>query len=323
MDNLILPISINPPYCTYHEQAFPLGIMEANGINVKEWLCNESLVLRSPCWDTIQAQCIDKISFIEYGPIISESFDIFPSDLYNNPQFIINRITELLRTGYYISGYANYKAIPSKDDKRLQEDRVSNIQIYGVDFPEKSFFCIGYNNNISWSYKPYKVKWNHFIDSQRMRNDERFGFTILKFNKKYRYELNKDTTKKFIVDFLHSEYDYSYNVKFKDYKYGINAQHQYIEYLNTIMQNKKRLDLRNSRSLMEFKNVVFYFLKNYIVNADAKDYNYLVGLYDRYRQHHMLCLKYNIQNNCSSLDRNIFNLEQTFVEEQNILEQLI
>lgn len=322
MEKISLPLSNAPPYCTYHEQAFPLGIMKAHGINVKDWICNETLVLRSPRWDLVQAQCVDKLSFVDYGPIISEAFFIFPKELCDTPMKVINRIIELLADGYYISGYANFRAITSDGGLGPNEKEfIFNIQIYGVDFLKREFLCIGYNR---WIYKPYTVTWDQFIESQKKRSDERLVFSKLKFNNNYHFSFDSDNAKRFIIDYLCSRYDYSYNNDYKNYKYGVEAQYRYIDYLKIVKDNNYQIDARNSRSIMEFKNIVYYYLCRYHVLGSGTTLPLLINkIYSGYEQHHLSCVKCILKDNYKELDRIIANFERTTVKENDLLAQII
>lgn len=317
MDKILLPFNTRPPFTAYHEQAFPLGIMEANGINVNDWLCSESLVLRSPSLDLLQAQCVDKVSFAEYGPIISNVCYFYPYELNNKPQTVIERIINLISDGYYLSGYANYRAIPNNSAYR-RYDRSFNLQIFGVNCISKTINCISY---ISDNYRPFEITWDQFVESQRLQDLERIPFFMLKFNNDYHFQFNKTKAKMHVSDFLHSRNDFSNNEEYIDFKYGVSAQKRYLEYLKRVSKKEYKFDPRNSRSLMEFKKVIIHLIKNHFSEEIEFDMSYLSELINDYDRHHLLCVKSLIQNDSHYYMRAIENLEETFKIEASYLEQ--
>jgi len=317
MDKILLPFNNKPPYTAYHEQAFPLGIMEAHGINVNDWLCSESLVLWSPSLDLLQAHCSDRVSFAKYGPIISNVCFFYPYELINNPQAVIERIIGLISDGYYLSGYANYRAIPN-NSAYGRFDRSFNLQIYGVNCISKTFNCISY---ISDNYRPFDITWDQFVESQRLQDLERIPFFTLKFNNEYRYQFDLIKAKKNLSDFLNSRYDFSNNEEYSDFKFGASAQERYLDYLKSCSQKEYKFDARNSRSLMEFKKVIFHLIKKHFSEEVKLNFSCLSELFNNYNRHHLLCVKSLIQNDYHYFKRAIKNLEETFKVETSHLKQ--
>lgn len=321
MGKKVLPLDNKPPYMTFHEQAFPLGIISANGIDTREWLCGNTLVLCSPNSELIQAQCTDKLSFLNEGPLICEKIWLYPNDVLNHESLVVKRIINLIESGFYISGYANFRCIPMNKAYN-NYDRVFNIQIYGFDTEQELLYCIGYIDN--WVYKPYRISFTQFLDSQKAREDERFEFTKIKFNEQYSFSFDKRKTISFLNAFLESKYAYSYLPDFEGYKYGIEAQNVYLDYLNTVMNQHGVIDVRNSRSLFEFKKMVLYYFQ--IQKDDPKclgEEKWFQMIYKPYEEQHFLCMKYNLTRDAKLISDTLVLLMEAFKKEELILKEYI
>ncbi len=320
MCKCILPISHKCSYSTFHEQAFPIGIMEAHNIDTKKWIGTTHLELKYS-----DDELISPISgyFIKFnnGPFISSFFTIYANDLFYYPNIIISNICEIIQNEGYIRGVTNFYAIHTNDAYQ-KEDNIFNLCMYGFDINQKVLYCIGYTKN--QVYEKYNISFDEFINSLKLIYEDKIEFEVLQMNPQYKYSFKWENVKKYISNYLlsKSECEESIYDNCTNFFYGKEAENEYIKYLKRIVKEKKEIDVRNGRSLKEYKSVIKYLLEIYPYTDSINIKNFL-SIYEKYDLHQTLCIKYNIEKKENIVDRIINCLSSAFDEEYQLLNMFL
>ena len=118
----MLPFVLDVPSISYHNKAFPLGVMKANLKNFDCWICNKLI------------QCVYEPVHIRYNLFnediwsnrenitTTQSFHVSP-DIFQYSSFdILGIVKDMLNHGYYVGGVSL-----KKDQIELEKKRYKNI----------------------------------------------------------------------------------------------------------------------------------------------------------------------------------------------------
>lgn len=314
----ILPFEVDVPSITYHNKAFPLGVIKANIPQFDIWICNK---LINCVYESCKNACNlydEDIWDLKNNLIIPQSFHIIP-EIFQCPSFdIISIAKDMINHGYYIYGLYNELYIQGKSAYH-NYDFVHDYLIYGYDDDIKSFKSVGYLKN--QKYKRYNINYDDFHNSLKHFCFSRLSIHFHKINFNFQPQINISLITNAINDYLLSQQNSS-NIKTDDI-YGINVWHKLAEQILTT--SNSALDIRSFRAFVEHKAIMhlrFKILSSDYVSTELSE-AYYTQVYTETEMVYNLSLKYNITH-----DENLLLKINTYIQkicqaEQKILEKIL
>lgn len=155
----ILPLNINPVIKTYPFNAFYLGILEANGLDVSDILISEFLNLHCYYYQNDWHIDFGGSGFVEKKRFITK-YDIIIKTIN------INQIKSKIDNDFYLMLNLNEKNL-GVSEIHWDYNRCHDWLIYGYDDSCSEFYCCGYINQKGGGehYGIIKVKYNNLITS--------------------------------------------------------------------------------------------------------------------------------------------------------------
>ena len=291
----ILPIDLNPFYRTYGYLWFPNGIIMANFDNSEDWIISNNINLG---YSNNQLKVYDReSSFLDSGPLIIQERIIHHYDLITNPAFVLHCIEDLIDSDYYIEGFWNEKAISVMFPYK-KYDFYHSYYLYGYDNEKKDLYAVGYTYGNQFS--SFIISYDEYLESLLQYSSDRHRLIVTSVNRNYTCQFDRDKVLMSIDDFLNSKCRFvNY---FENDFLGFDAQLHYIDLLRQIAQDGERIDLRNSRLLMEYKNVFSKAVLRCFFDKHRPSDSF-EELYRKYVLQHSLSLKYNITQKKEIIER--------------------
>ena len=311
IEKRILPFNLNPPYKTYGYLWFPNGIILANFKEAENWILSKNIYLG---FSDRRFKVYDReSSFFDYGPLIKEERVFRFYDVICNSELLIKMIEGLICENYYIEGYWNERAISALSAYN-RFDFPHIYYLYGFDRKKGELFFAGYTSENK--YSPFIVTYDEYIQSIKQYKSDTNRLILTKVNKQFKCRFNPEDVKNAIDDYLKSRCKFVDDTE-SDYL-GINAQNKYIELLEKNTSDKG-IDIRNSRLLMEYKNVLLKAIKKCFCFKD-EELKELDRIYEYYNVQHLLSIKFNITKNRETLYKIVSKLNIVTQNEKELLE---
>ncbi len=314
--DIVLPLSLNPPYKTYGYLWFDDGIIMGNFENAMQWILSNNIHIGLS--DKILKVYNRESSFINKGPLIVKEKFFYYYDVINNPESIIKMIEGYIDSGYYVEGYWNEKAIKAKTAYQ-KYDFQHNYYIYGYNHMSNEFLSVGYTS--SMQYNNFRVSYGEFIESIRTHNSDINQIVLSSVNYNFKCAFEPDKVRIAIIDYLNSFGRFVVNNDtIMNESYGEKAIYDYIDSLREIASGNGLIDIRNSRLLMEYKQV-FYRAISQLPELLFGKSSEIDKIYRVYKVQHYLSLKYNITRRKSIIDKLIDLLQRSVSNERVFLEK--
>lgn len=317
---VILPFDEAPESTTYHWIAFPLGVIKANIKDYFYWLSCKLIncVYRR---DIAQYDFIEKdVWGVKQGLSETQTVDIIPQILSNDYINVISLLEFLIQEGYFITGEYNEFYIPQKSMFN-RSDYLHDYIIWGYDNRKELFFTTGYLKN--GDYRTFEIPYSNYYNSIVNTPSMRVKMWFHKINKKFNARLDISTISDQLESYISStcrDEEHTANTIF-----GIDVWH----YLESQLSNYHApfIDLRQSRLIMEHKNIMFLRLNELQKNGYLKD-NSLVEKYhcdvvEKAKLLHLLFIKYNLVHTQITINHALEVLRAVNIVEQCILIQVL
>lgn len=295
----VLPLNTDPFIKTYPFNAFYLGIMDANGIDINDILLNEFLNIHCYYYkynwhvDFCGSGFVEKNRFVTKHKIKTKN--ISPEEVKN-----------ILNDNYYIMLNLNERYIGIPEVQR-EYDYFHDWLIFGYDDSIKKFYCCGYINKkeLGEYYGALKIDYDDLITAVKkvpkrylMFQPYKLKNHFLKINKSYQEKKlsNRELIKK-LVELYSPKIITFYHVPYilNDVK-GINFFLKKFKqkHIDIYMKNDHVNDaiyLQDIRNLYEQKKVISLILKrlNCSNNLIEQQDNLVKEAYTNL----LMCVKYN------------------------------
>jgi|GEM_PF-1471563 len=257
MKEHILPIETNPPYKSFQEPAFFLGILLTNPQYINKFY-NGYINLKYDANLLWLNMCYPKYNWYTYDEC---DMDIESLVIKGNPYIVgkkdpYDHIMELMKNallrGYYVNGFCDEFYISNKKNFR----RIHNFHdflLFGLCEEEQYFMSIGYRND--GQYGTYKIPFNEMYESLIWREENgqlvnnhgiaKYEFIKEKPNREYKTDIK--TIQKELKNLLASKQI----TNEKNIFYGINGYKKFCETL------PEEFDIRCLRLILEHKQIMY------------------------------------------------------------------
>lgn len=290
---VILPFDDHPYSVMYQGTAFAMGIIQGNATeDIVPWLCgkyincsfyknrkNQFMISISDSWGLD-----DKILFHQQVNLYPELY----SALYTYD--IIELLRRMIGKGCYPRGVYNEEFVPGKwsyQKKYYAHDFI----LIGYDDVSQNFLSAGYLED---------EKFQRFLipyESMRMAlvslKTEKFIADFYKYNTDAKYELNLKRIADELTDYICCKT--SQKIYSKDGSWGMDALRQLANYFVNTSENKRYLDYRYTRGILEHKFFMQMRIDYLSKNGYLRDCSYsqqAQRVYKMAESVHMLALKY-------------------------------
>lgn len=312
-----LPFDISPGCITYHDKAFPLGIMKANIDDYDEWLAGKLINCVCNVNDYLFNIIEEDIWGCRQGVTETQSISITPIVFSEKIIDVCTVVKYMLQSQNYLTGMYNEFYIPQKKPYK-EFDFIHDYVIFGYDDEHEVFHSAGYID--TQKYELFDIKYQDFLEGICNIHSSRVNLLFHKINSGYNAELNIEDVVSRIRHYVNSTH-----VKTSDNKvYGINAWNMLATY---IVENQKPfLDLRCTRLFMEHKYLMLSRFKvlqrKELLCNDGLINAYKERIFDSAKQLHYMCLKFNISHDSSIIGKSKKLIEDINQEEYRIISKM-
>ncbi len=251
-----LPFSVKPSYTIYNNYSFVTGIIQGNhNDNVEPWAYGRYInCIFNPGFGFH----IGKIADVwkahrDYISIINRKFGVIP------PQKLVPHMKKLLDEGYYIMRVLDEQYIPGMaayQKYRFMHDSL----LIGFDDDKQVFLLYGRLEDRNMHL--VEVSYDN-IEKAISKGSWSF---VLKYTPKQNEQLDILQIR---TELSHYLYSAATGKKVQGTKYGVSAVEYLSEYFAKQLKNKKKLDYRYTRGLIEQKSLMLGMC-NYL---NSHDYN--------------------------------------------------
>ena len=305
---------MSPGCITYHNKAFPLGIIKANLRQYDVWLSGK---LINATYHTS-----------------SKSFDLIGNDLWGNkqgffdtqtisvmPEIISNRyidVTNLLQfamqSGYYITGAYNEYYIPRKKPYKAF-NFIHDYILIGFDDSRNKYFSAGYID--TQRYELFEIEYSDYLQSICGIGTSRINLWLHKMNQNIEVKFSLKPLIQHLENYINSVYGSDAAVS--NDIYGLNTWLQLSDYVGDPLNPS--IDMRYARLFMEHKEMMLSRLhvlqdKGFLSNEYLDKYS--MQIVKPAKTAHYLCLKYNLTH-----DINVANRAHKMIKDITDLEYIL
>lgn len=316
-------INCNTNFKTYPYNAYYIGALEANNIDISDMLIN----------DYFDIYCYNKhgnikLDFRNSGKLMLNRFKL---NYFNIDNITVDSLFKYIEQGYLIFVLLNEKYI-SNSEIHSKHDYNHDWLIYGFDNQRKNFLCLGFTGNSRIRvYKSILLNsdevfnaMKHVSKSYLKTHDKSFRNHTFSINPYWtEYKCTQFELLEKLNIFFHGKkmlkHDFLKNIKAN--KHAINRFLTYF-YKQYVKKNKPGwLYIENFSILYEHKLVLFELLKKLEINN--KDY---MLIEDIIKQQHFclsLSVKFNITKNkkiCSKIYSILCQIEKNTV---NLIDEIL
>ena len=299
MDEIKLPIEIDPIIKSYHYATFPMSIIQANGGDrIIPWLCKKYI---NCCFDLRAVRnhfliCLYDSYGVEDHVLNHQHICLADYEYAELNIDCVQLAQKMLSAGNYITGNYNEKYIPNKYSYN-KHDYSHDYFLYGFDSRSELFYSLGYT--ASEKLESFTIPFENFRKSVELNTDKRIEFNFWKYNNENEYKLE-------LPDIIQDLEDYCYSTNSKDgwkkyYVFGLTAMKMLCE----LFTDNKELDLRYTRAYLEHKYLMLTRLEYINKNTDCYLAQYLdeyENVYNKSKVIHNLCIKYHITGSNTIID---------------------
>lgn len=287
----LLPYTSQPMLLSYHNVAFPVGIMEANSPDsILPWLCTKftNCVFISPSPNNkfiLSANDVwgveEKIFTKETIALRKTSFGVYGWDL-------LDILKKSISNQCYINGNYNEKFIPHKYCYN-KIDFMHDYLIVGCC--DEYFYSVGYTS--TGRFELFKIPIQNFIDSLIYTDEDKIHLNLFSYNKDV---VPSPDMKRmmFNLEQYNLTRDKVYTTITTRYTFGIAS----LVRLKEFFHETSWLDKRYTLVLLEHKWIMKELIGNFLNESEREEFVGPINAnYDKAKTIHMLGLKMNISPN--------------------------
>ncbi|MBQ9121667.1 MAG: hypothetical protein IJY12_04850 [Clostridia bacterium] len=310
-----LPFEMNSYITTYHNNAYPLGVIQGNAkFDLTPWIAGKFV----NCYFRYKRPKFELFTLDPWGEgagvNLSESIRLTPEMFDKLAIDPLQTVKTLLDNGCYVHGSWNEKYIPAKRAYG-QTDRMHDYMLIGYEEAERIFYSVGYTKRDR--YEEFTVTFEEYADSLRNSKNRCIDLNTCRFCADGDFSLNKEGLLQELSDYiastntqtLHSGRAYGLS--------GIRALKQYVA------ENEGAVDIRYTRLLMEHK-ALMQLRMDYLCGTTH------AALSESYRtvsrtakQLYLLSIKYNMIHKKEVLAAILDHFDTILSEEERLLPQLL
>lgn len=319
----ILPFPEKPLMISYHNKAFPVGIIQANSPeDITKWLCAK--------W----------IKCVYYPDSLNNKFDVETGDDWGGLEGITTYQTinikkdlfsplnidllSMLQTfidhGCYIHGMYNEKYIPAKW-------AYENMDFY------HDFLVIGYDDTCFYSvgfvadgqFRHYKIPIQNFLDSLYDMNSPNISVNFFSYNQGTVPKPNTDILLSELNKYI-STVDELVCQTSGPATYGIAAIARLRDFFMDEVRNKGKayIDRRYTRVLYEHKWLFSHLVRNFLEPDERQGFTECADrIFDKAKCIHMLGLKMGYTGNRKIIDRVEALMNEIIEDEQRYIPEML
>ena len=324
-----------PDIQTYVYELYPLGIMDANGDEYKEWMLSNYVQLNSH--DDI---ITEKEVFLAFYDDVGMKSPFLKTQHFSwsiMSQYQLDFV-EFFKMNINLGCYLYFKVDEYYIPNRYAYNKyryIHDIMIIGYD--ENNFIVLGYNNKGKFS--EMKIPFFVFMDALTSntadinKNEWQDDIYFIKYiSADYKFNIN--AVKFALYDYLNSISTIEKNKRFssplKNTVYGLRVYDKVVEYLEIIKTQGnvfwggENIDNRIFRIIMEHKKLMLERIKLINIRYGGYDdiYNMYIAVERMAQSLHLLAVKYQITGDKKIVDKLIELIKRIKHDDEKILGEL-
>lgn len=292
MSKILLPFTTDVEAKTYQYSAYELGAITESLNNSHLWAAGKYLSVYFENNDQLHMNDVDPWSVNE-GVTTKECMTIKPSTDSSYRKDLLGTIKDKLKTGNYVTGMFDEYFIPQKRPY-LKHHLFHDYFVYGFDDSQCVFKAAGYLSNSK--YATYDISYDSYMDSITLFDCDEFPLYFHRVNKQYVPKLAITDICNKLEDFLMSRDNLPRQPDEPERIYGISGLRCFQQYI--IDDKHEKLDLRNSRSFMEYFHYMYFRLQVLARTGHLHDDTLIEEYYNCMVKPsamvHNMCIKYSI-----------------------------
>lgn len=292
MSKIVLPFTFDVEAKTYQYSAYELGAISANLNNSHLWAAGKYLSVYFESNDQLHMNDDDPWSINE-GVTTKECMIIKPSTDNSHRKDLLGLIKDKLKTGTYVGGLFDEYFIPQKKPYQKYH-HLHDYFLYGFDDSQRIFKAAGYLSNSK--YDTYDIPYDAYIDSITIFDSNELPLYFHCVNNQYVPKLAITDICNKLEDFLLSHDNLPRQPGEPERIYGISGLMCFQQYV--IDGNQEILDLRNTRSYMEYFHYMYFRLQVLAraghLHDEAKIKEYYDYMVKPSAMVHNMCIKHNL-----------------------------
>lgn len=301
MSNIILPFTTDVEAKAYQYSAHALGAIKANLTNSHLWAAGKFLSLYFESNNQLHMYDADMWSINE-GVTTQQHIDITPSSNTAFRSELLELVKGKIQAGNYIVGMYDEYFIPKKS-AYLKYHFLHDYLIFGFNDAQKVFKSAGYL--ASHKYEAYDIPYNAYIDSITLCDCHKIPLYFRYVHYQYTPKLQIASIYSHLESFLLSHDDLPRQPGGRKKAFGISGLECFQQYVTNY--NQEIIDLRNSRSYMEYFQYMHSRLHALVCNGNLEKSTLMKDYYHNIvkpaKAVHNLCIKYNLCGDRDSLLR--------------------
>ena len=313
-----LPFEKNPYIVSYHNKAFPLGVIQGNAKeDLTPWIAGkfincyfnpEARLRKFEVYTTDPWGEGDGVNSSQTIRLDREMFDVLSID-------VIQTVKGLLDSGYYVHGSYNERHIPAKKAYH-REDFVHDYMLIGYE-DSGVFHSIGYTK--SDRYEEFDISFEDYMKSLYHSPNKDITINTCKFHEEGNFKLNKSNLIMELSDYINSTNSLSIHY---NYIFGLDAVRELKKFVAATAK-KQGIDYRFLKLFNELKALMQLRI-DYLC---CGEYSYLSQEYRRVseaaNQMYLLSIKYNLTRSQQELEHILENFDIVLKGEETILPQFL
>lgn len=291
---ILLPFEDRPYLQMYHNNAFPMGIVQGNAnTDIVPWLCMRNI----NCWFDAKAKNKFSISVEDAWPtadriLVRQSISLYTELFKKVFPNTIALFQKMLDKGCYPHGEYNEEYIPGKEAYQ-KSYFAHDFLLIGYDDDDRHFVSVGYLSD--GKFQRFTIPYENMEQAVQTLKNSKVAYSFWSYNADAIFVCKIERILSDLQDYLYSTASFQKAPKNK--VWGISAIETLVDYFFETARTYSQVDFRYTRGLMEHKFFMhmrteyFYqqgFLKDEILVEQAKQ-NYQLA-----EKVHLLALKYNM-----------------------------
>lgn len=292
MRRTVLPFTTNVEAKTYQYSAHALGAITASINDAHLWASGKFLSVYFESNDQLHMNDADLWSISE-GVTTQTFMNVRATALNSYRTELLGLIKDKISTGNYIVGMCDEYYIPQK--KAFQRYHFfHDYLVYGYDDSLRVFKSAGYLSHAKYDY--YDIPYDAYLDSITLHNRSEIPLYFRYVDDQYtpKFPLLEVCNK--LEEFLLSHANLPYQAGEHNRAYGISGLRRFHEYI--INGRYEKLDLRNSRSYMEYFHYMHFRLQTLASAGYLSNHTMINEYYDFMVKPavmvHNMCIKHSL-----------------------------
>lgn len=318
----LLPFPESPIFLSYHNRAFPFGVVQANSPeDITKWVCTKGVYCFFHPEQKMNKFCfaVDDLWSLEEGLMSQQTLQIKKEylELFNID--LLQILKTAIDNGWYIHGGYNEKYVPGKLLFN-QRDFMHDFLVIGYD--EKNFTSVGYVDD--GRFKRFEIPIPDFMKAIVETTDGRTNINLFRYNTGAIPEPNIKRMVEDLNKYI-STAKYFENPKQKPYLHGIAACIRLKEFfLQEIENGCAYVDRRYTLAFYEHKWILAKLVELFLNDGDKYQYMEIANRnLEKAKTIHRLGLKISLGGNTSSINRIAELMNEIIVSEIEYIPSLI